>query len=273
MGKFDGILLCTDLDGTLLTSDNKISHGNKRAIEYFKSEGGFFTFTTGRCISGATMLLDYIKPNAPMVCFNGGGVYDFENDKLIHLDTLDKKAEKAVKFVYDNFPYVAINIATARENFYCRSNKWLEEYKTILDLPNDMYVDYQDVTDDWVKVIFMLDADKIETLSNAFAESEFADEFEFVQSYVAYYEMLPKNTNKGSGLLNLAKILNIPRERTIGIGDNFNDISLITQAGTGIAVANAVRPVLEAADYITVDNDSDAIKAVVEALENGIITL
>lgn len=272
MGKFDGILLCTDLDGTLLTSDNKISHGNKRAIEYFKSEGGFFTFTTGRCIHGATILLDYIKPNVPMVCFNGGGVYDFENDKVLHLDKLGSKARRAVEFVYKNFPYVAIDINTERDNFYCRSNKWLEEYKQILHFP-DNYIELSDMPDNWVKVIFMLDPDKIETFGKALAESEFADEFEFVQSYQAYYELLPKNTCKGSGLLNLAKILNVPQSKTIGIGDNYNDISLISQSGTGIAVANAVRPALEAADYITVDNDSDALKAVIEAIENGIITI
>lgn len=272
MGKFNGILLCTDLDGTLLTTDNRISHGNRRAIEYFKAEGGLFTFATGRCINGATLLLEHIKPNVPMVCFNGGAVYDFANDKILYLNTLGKNARRAVEFIYNNFPYAAIDVATARENFYCRSNKWLEAHKKLLKLP-DNYVDYPDVPDGWVKVIFMADPDKIETISRAFAESEFADEFDFVQSSSAYYEMLPKNTSKGSGLLRLAEILNVPAEKTVGIGDNYNDIPLITNAQAGIAVANAVRPALEAADYITVDNNSDALKAVIGAIERGIITI
>ena len=46
MGKFDGILLCTDLDDTLLTTDKRVSDENSKAIEYFKSEGGLFTFAT-----------------------------------------------------------------------------------------------------------------------------------------------------------------------------------------------------------------------------------
>ena len=48
MGKFDGILICTDLDGTLYKNDKTISEKNKAAIEYFKREGGSFTFVTGR---------------------------------------------------------------------------------------------------------------------------------------------------------------------------------------------------------------------------------
>ncbi|MBQ3226919.1 MAG: HAD hydrolase family protein, partial [Clostridia bacterium] len=48
MGKFDGVLICTDLDGTLLKKDKTISEENLKAIEYFKREGGFFTIVTGR---------------------------------------------------------------------------------------------------------------------------------------------------------------------------------------------------------------------------------
>ena len=48
MGKFDGILICTDLDGTLYRNDKTVSKENREAIEYFKNEGGYFTFITGR---------------------------------------------------------------------------------------------------------------------------------------------------------------------------------------------------------------------------------
>ena len=57
MGKFDGILLCTDLDDTLLTTDKRVSDENSKAIEYFKSEGGLFTFATGRVPQGAKLML------------------------------------------------------------------------------------------------------------------------------------------------------------------------------------------------------------------------
>ena len=40
MKKFEGVLICTDLDGTLLKNDKSISRENSEAIEYFKAEGG-----------------------------------------------------------------------------------------------------------------------------------------------------------------------------------------------------------------------------------------
>ena len=88
MGKFDGILLCTDLDDTLLTTDKRVSDENRRAIEYFQSEGGLFTFVTGRVPAGARLMLEYIHPNAPVVCFNGAAIYDFEKEKFLWKKTL-----------------------------------------------------------------------------------------------------------------------------------------------------------------------------------------
>ena len=72
MGKFDGILICTDLDGTLYRNDKTISDENKAAIEYFKSEGGLFTFITGRMPDYSEEAYMAASPNVPFGCINGG---------------------------------------------------------------------------------------------------------------------------------------------------------------------------------------------------------
>ena len=48
MKKFEGLLFCTDLDGTLYASDGTVPKANLEAIEYFNKNGGKFTFVTGR---------------------------------------------------------------------------------------------------------------------------------------------------------------------------------------------------------------------------------
>ena len=48
MGKFDGVLLVSDFDDTFLGSDRTVPARNYRALEYFLSEGGYFTFASGR---------------------------------------------------------------------------------------------------------------------------------------------------------------------------------------------------------------------------------
>ena len=83
MKKFENLLFCTDLDGTLLNDEKQISKENLDAIEYFKSKGGKFTFITGRPPIIATDIYKNVKPNVPFGCFNGGGLYDGEKDELI----------------------------------------------------------------------------------------------------------------------------------------------------------------------------------------------
>jgi len=48
---FEGIVFCTDLDGTLLKNDVTISRENMEAIEYFKKNGGIFTFVRVRSLT------------------------------------------------------------------------------------------------------------------------------------------------------------------------------------------------------------------------------
>lgn len=268
MGKFENILLCTDLDDTLLTTDKKISAENKKAIEYFMSEGGLFTFATGRVPYGAKLLLKYVTPNAPMVCFNGGGVYDFKNDKIIWSRKLSTDALKVVEYIENMFDFVGIEICTEDKIYFSKMNRIVSEHKIFEQLP-DNALDYHDVKEPWQKVLFMTEENQLQAVKDAIANSPFADTFTYVQSSPWYYEILPKNATKGEGLIHLADILGIDYANTIGIGDNENDIDLVRMAGMGIAVFNAVDAVKDVADYITVDNNSHAIAAVIYALEQG----
>ena len=272
MGKFDGILLCTDLDDTLLTTDKHVSAENTRAIEYFKSEGGLFTFVTGRVPMGARLILEYVHPNAPIVCFNGAAIYDFRDEKMLWSRSLEDEAIKVVEYIDNLFDFAGIEVCTDDKIYFCRTNRVVEEHQMLEKLP-DNFLNYHDIPERWKKVLFMAETDELGLIKDAIATSPFADKYTFVQSSPWYYELLPKNASKGEGLIHLADLLGIDRSRTIGVGDNENDLMMIKMAGKGIAVANAIDEVKQAADYITVDNNSHAIAAVIKSIENGEITL
>ena len=54
------------------------------------------------------------------------------------------------------------------------------------------------------------------------------------------------------------------QEELIACGDGYNDLSMIKFAGLGVAMENAVLPVRQAADYITLSNNEDGVAHVVE---------
>ena len=98
-----------------------------------------------------------------------------------------------------------------------------------------------------------------------------AERFDFIRSEKILYEILPKGIHKGVALTKLVELLGLDPAKTIAVGDYNNDIGMLRAAGIGIAVANAVPAVKEAADVVTVSNQEHAIARVISDLENGVL--
>ncbi len=267
MGKFSGYLICTDLDDTLLTTDKKISQENKDAIKYFMNEGGLFTFATGRMPQGVEVVLKELKPNAPIVCANGASIYDFNENKFLMSHFLDDDATKALEYIEKRCPYVGIEVNNNDTIYFCKSNRFTEECKMWEQLDCED-IDYHLIKKPWKKIVFMMEAQYIGEVKKLLMESEFCDKYSFMQSSPNYYEILPKGVTKGEGMLELAHLLGIHKNKTIGIGDSENDLGLVKKAGIGVAVENAMQSVKDVADWIVCDNNNHAIKALIEKLES-----
>lgn len=272
MGKFDGILICTDLDHTLLKDDKSISDENKNAIEYFMSEGGHFTFATGRSKMGIDFLLKRVTPNAPIIMFNGAAIYDLQKEKIIWETFLDENAGKVLEFVEDKFPFSGIEVCAKSGIYVSRGNDIVRKQLAFEKL-DEQYVHFSEINEPWRKALFIQEADKLAYVREGIAGSPYSKSYNFMQSDPCYYEILPKDASKGIGLLKIAEILGIKPEKTIGVGDNENDHSLIENAGIGVAVANAVPSLLDIADFITTDNNSHAISTIIYGIEKKIIEL
>jgi len=90
-------------------------------------------------------------------------------------------------------------------------------------------------------------------------------ECETVFSESNYLEILPAGTSKGKGLNKLINYIGNKDIYTIAVGDNLNDISLLSKADFGIAVQNAQLELKENADLVLKkSNDEDAIAYVID---------
>ena len=81
MGLFSDCLFGCDIDGTLL-ANGVINPHNIEKIEYFISEGGHFSLSTGRTVGAVSPVLERIKNISPSVVANGCMIYDFQNKKV-----------------------------------------------------------------------------------------------------------------------------------------------------------------------------------------------
>ena len=269
MGKFDGVILCTDLDGTLLRGDGTVSAENIAAIEFFKSEGGIFSFVTGRMPFFVWDIYRTVMPNAPIGCINGGGLYDFSRSEYIWTCSLSDEVLELVKYIDCEVPSVGIQVNTFNTTYFCKDNSAMEFFRKISGLPN-ITCKYTQVQEPIAKILFACDTEAdIHGIENKLREHPLWERFGFVRSGDMWYEILPKGIGKGTAIAKLAQYLCGDISKTVVIGDHNNDVSMLETAKIGIAVANATPAAKKAADYITVSNEEHAVAKVIFDLEHG----
>ncbi len=273
MKTFDGVLLCTDLDGTLFCADKSVSSENLDAIRRFQEKGGRFTFITGRAPSSARNVWETVRPNAAVGCFNGAGIFDYEKNDFLRLTELAPEFLTLISLVDREMPEVGIQLNGAKHVYLNKENEALRLFYEITGI-DKVRCHYTEVKDRVAKAIFLhLDGEVLERLAVLLSSHPLARLFDFIRSEETIYEILPKGVSKGGALLQLAEIYGIDPARTIAVGDFDNDVSMLRAAGLGVAVANASEAAKRAADLITVSNEENAIARIIRDLEDGKIEL
>ena len=269
MGKFDGILICTDLDGTLYRNDKTISLENREAIEYFKREGGYFTFITGRLPYYSTDAYNSVMPNVPYGCINGGGLYDGAENKYIWTCEISHDVVELVAYIDERFFGIGIQICCFERTYFAKENEMTNKFRARTGIPN-LICNYRDVKEPIGKIIFSSeDSDELSRIESMLRSHPRAEKFDFIRSERTLLEILPKGISKGVALRKLSGYLNVDMNRTVAIGDFDNDVAMLKEARLGIAVSNASKTALDAADIVTVSNEEHAIREVIFALESG----
>ncbi len=86
------------------------------------------------------------------------------------------------------------------------------------------------------------------------------------ESEPEYLEFLPAHANKGEALATLSQSLEIPQQNVMAIGDYLNDLEMVSWAGFGVAMGNAVDEVKATAKAITGINDEGGVAMAISAV-------
>ena len=275
MGKFTGLLMVSDLDGTILCHERSplvISEENKEAIRYFEAEGGLFTLGTGRIPCSIAPFVEGFSLNAPVITFNGAAIYDWDKKEYLWTLPVEDSAIEAVKYVEEHFPFAGIEIYCQDATYHSRRNEHTQQQFEEEKIPPVMK-DYRDVPFPWMKVLFAQTDKETAFLREKMEKTEFFEQFTLTQSGPPYYEILNKRADKGVALCRLAEILHIPMCHTVAVGDGLNDKEMLSVAGIGIAPKNAVPEALAAADIVDVHCKDHLIKSIVQKLDSGEIPI
>ena len=270
MGKFDGVLLCSDIDATLLLKEN-FPEENVKAIKYFQENGGRFTLATGRLFDFLDKYSHLVVPNAPFISMNGTVIVDKSTDEVLFDCPLDADPGRMVEETMRALPYLlcAYVFPMGRSIIVKRTEDDLFEAASPMENvpllpgappPNDertkKYAKNADELNkifgyperNIYKVVFTSQDENCEEVKAAIME-RFSD-FSVFRSWARGIEVQSPLADKGKGARKLAEILGDVK-LLVCAGDYENDISMIKEADIGYAVANAHPSVKAVADRIT----------------------
>lgn len=251
MGKYDGWLFVSDVDGTLLSNpEYTLSNGNREAITEFIREGGKFTFASGRCLYSIMPLYRELKTNAPLVLGNGALIYDPTTDTFPYVSEIDKDLCTAIyNCTMSRFDGLGFEILSDRVIYFIDDNSSIQHHIHSESIPYP-FVKFEEATGPWVKLAFGVVPKDMETVSKIVRSSPYAKHFNIAQGGEWYLELSAKTTSKSVAVLKVAEELGIPTDKIITLGDNENDLSMFSITPHSFAVSNASDEIKKAVSHV-----------------------
>ena len=268
MRKINYRLIVSDFDGTLVSNDGTISTENKNAIERYVADGGAFAISTGRLHYSILDRARELGLKGLVACCQGTIIMDIESGKLVqepmlsHETTLalcKKMEELGLCYqIYDFENYYANNTSAGLRYYEKMVGK---NAISITDKPLSEFVEERTMRT--YKVLAMVDPKDNERFFKEIDKAGFKD-CAVTKSFDYLIEVINAHHNKGTAVEFLANYYNVPLEKTIAVGDQWNDLPMIEKAGLGIAVKNADPKLKEKAVVCERTNEESAIAAIIE---------
>lgn len=257
-------LYLSDLDGTLLRSDQRTSTYTNETINRLVAEGMIFSYATARSFNTARKVTQGLDARIPLIVYNGAFIIDNATHELIQTNLFTEA--DAVEILHDLLDAGVCPIV------YCLDDKERFVYNRcrINDDTRDFVAsrrgDSRDtpVNDDALltrKGTFYFtcidEKEKLAPLNEKYRERFTCVYSRDIYSGAQWLEIMPKAATKAHAARQLAKLLGC--DRIVAFGDAVNDLPLFEVSDECYAVANAAEELKEKATSVIGCNDEDGV--------------
>lgn len=261
-------LIAIDMDGTLLNPQHQISPAVSAAIAAARDQGVHVVLATGRPFIGVKRYLEILGLD------KSGGYCITNNGALVQrTDTGECVAQTPLSF--EDYLYcealsrsLNVHLHALDFNTVYTANKDISRYTVYESHLTGMPLKYRaveemDSTLTFPKVMMI---DEPALLDNAIRHipDEARARYTIIKSAPYYLEIMDKRVNKGEGVRLLAEYLGLTAENVMAIGDHENDLAMISYAGTGVAMGNAIDEVKAISQFVTRPNTEDGVAYAIE---------
>lgn len=259
-------VLVLDIDGTLNNSKKEITQKTKKAVIKAQEEGTIVVLASGRPTCGVMPVareIELEKFGGYVLSYNGGRITNCKTGEVIYQQNI---LSENVPEIYGISKEYGVNILTYNGDTLVTEK--LDEYAQlecrICGLNGTTVENFMDTVKYPIPKFLMTgDGDYLAKIEPLVFE-KLKDRFNVFRSEPFFLEIMPLNIDKAKSLDRLLSHLKLTKHEMIACGDGFNDISMISFAGLGVAMENAQPKVKEIAKFITLSNDNDGIAHVIE---------
>lgn len=247
-------LAALDLDQTLVGPDLTLRPRVKRAVADTLARGVAVTIVTGRGIGITGRYAAELGLTAPIICFQGGLVYDYRARRVLHEVRLEPAVIPIVAQMAERYGW-NLQFETSTMSYLPRVSGHPQELLDLLRLAGWRRVDNfaTDLPETPYKFILTVDDPARRDVLAAELRARLVEaglNLTVVPSHPILVEGIPAGLSKATGLAWLAGYLGIAREAVLAVGDNDNDAPMLAWAGVGVAMGNGSPAALAAGGWV-----------------------
>lgn len=259
-------LYLSDLDGTLLGSNQRTSAYTNETINRLVGEGMIFSYATARSFHTARKVTAGLNAKIPLIVYNGAFIVRNDTQELLQTNLFsDAEAREILNAILSAGVNPIVYCLDDRERFVYNSNHInLETREFVMSRKGDIRDTPVECDDMLVrKGTFYFtcidDEAKLAPLHDKFHERFTCVYSRDIYSGAQWLEIMPKAATKAHAARQLAKLLGC--DRIVAFGDAVNDIPLFEAADERYAVANAADELKSCATSVIASNNEDGVAA------------
>lgn len=265
-------LVISDIDGTILDDTHQLDSELSSQIKGLKNREIPFVLASARSPKGIISLAQQLGiTRDPIASYNGALVLKNDPEKgyvPIFSHSLDKnEVEVLLEAIQQHFPQISINLYSNQNWYVEKLDKWSESEAAITN-EEPILENFSSLVRDKKtpvhKFLLMGETAEVQQLQQ-FCQGLGLKNSAFYLSKENYLEVTHQAVSKERALIEIAEYFNISLDNTMAIGDNYNDMPMLTLAGLGVAMGNAPQEVKRSATIVTAaNNQNGASKAIAQ---------
>ncbi|GIP29440.1 hydrolase [Paenibacillus sp. J23TS9] len=256
-------LIAIDIDDTLINDDKEVTPATQQALEQAVAKDVVVTLATGRAYASAQKIARQTGLNVPIITYQGALIKNLMDEKVLYERYVPKDAaHKLFEYCIEHNLHLQVYID---DKLYAREeNQKLKDYSELNRTPYFIEPDFEKlIAQKTPKMLIIDDPAYLDEIAPVLREL-LGSEVHITKSKPHFLEFMHFEGTKGHALTFLANHFNVDMAQTMALGDSWNDHEMLEAAGLGVAMGNAIQALKDIADFVTLSNNEDGVKAAID---------